>query len=55
MTIYTDIEFNDSQRQHLREVAGEDVVYFADPGSPSLQDKEAFLKAEIAFGSCPPE
>jgi phosphoglycerate dehydrogenase-like enzyme len=55
MTIYTNIEFNDSQRQHMREVAGEDVVYFADPEVPSLQDKEAFLRAEIAFGDCSPE
>jgi phosphoglycerate dehydrogenase-like enzyme len=55
MIVYTNIEFNDSQRQHMREEADEDVIYFADPENPSSQDKDAFLEAEIAFGSCAPE
>src|SRR5579872_1036438 len=55
MLIYTNLEFSASQRNHLREVAGQDVVHFADPQSPSCQDKEAFFKAEVAFGDCPPE
>jgi len=53
--IFSNLEFDDGQKEHLRRLCAPDTVYFGDPEHPSVADREAFLAADIAFGGCPPE
>ena len=53
--IFTNIEFNDAQKERIRQLAVPDEVRFGNPEVPIHADKKDFLQAEIVFGWCPPE
>ena len=53
--LFTNLEFDQEQRNRMRALSAPDEVYFGDPEQTPEADREAFLKAEIAFGWCPPE
>lgn len=55
MQIFTNVEFGVRQREQLSVGVAPDEIYFADPDQLSEADSAALLRAEIAFGSCPPE
>lgn len=55
MQIFTNVEFGAQQREHLAAAVAPDEIYFADPDQLSEADHVALLRAEVAFGSCPPE
>jgi glyoxylate/hydroxypyruvate reductase len=55
MQIFTNVEFGVQQREQLAAGVAPDEIYFADPDRLNEADSAALLRAEIAFGSYPPE
>jgi glyoxylate/hydroxypyruvate reductase A len=55
MQIFTNVEFSERDRAAFASSAEPDLVYFGEPEELSLADREALLRSEVAFGSCPPE
>jgi glyoxylate/hydroxypyruvate reductase len=53
--LFTNLEFNQQQQNRMRALVAPDEVHFGNPEQIREADREAFLKAEIAFGWCPPE
>ena len=53
--LFTNLEFDQEQQNRMRALSAPDEVHFGDPEQTQEADWEAFLKAEIAFGWCPPE